>query len=133
MAGRFTGTALMQKISATRLLVAFAVINVVLAAAAALAPGVAAVAALTLTSFFMSIMFPTIFATSLRGLGPLTKLGSSLIVMAIIGGAVLTALMGLISDVSGAIRLAMMVPSAAFLVVAGFAWSRYANPEPIVA
>jgi FHS family L-fucose permease-like MFS transporter len=81
----------------------------------------------------MSIMFPTIFAASLRGLGPLTKLGSSLLVMSIIGGAVLTALMGLISDESGAIRMAMLVPGACFLVVAAFGWSRQASPEAIPA
>jgi FHS family L-fucose permease-like MFS transporter len=53
--------------------------------------------------------------------------------MAIIGGAVLTAAMGLISDLSGAIRMAMLVPSAAFLVVAGFAWNRRASLESMAA
>jgi FHS family L-fucose permease-like MFS transporter len=133
MAGRFVGTALMGRIAPLKLLAVFGLINAALGLIAVTAGGLGGVVALTLTSLFMSIMFPTIFAASLRGLGPLTKLGSSLIVMAIIGGAVLTALMGLISDVSGAIRLAMIVPSACFLVVAGFAWSRYANPEPIAA
>ena len=133
MAGRFVGTALMGRIAPLKLLAAFGLINAALGLIAVAAGGLTGVAALTLTSLFMSIMFPTIFAASLRGLGPLTKVGSSLIVMAIIGGAVLTALMGLISDLSGAIRLAMIVPSAGFLVVAGFAWSRYAHPEPIAA
>ena len=133
MAGRFVGTALMGRIAPLKLLAAFGLINAALGLIAVTAGGLTGVVALTLTSLFMSIMFPTIFAASLRGLGPLTKVGSSLIVMAIIGGAVLTALMGLISDLSGAIRLAMIVPSAGFLVVAGFAWSRYAHPEPIAA
>jgi len=133
MAGRFVGTALMGRIAPLKLLTVFGLINAALALIAVAAGGLTGVVALTLTSLFMSIMFPTIFAASLRGLGPLTKVGSSLIVMAIIGGAVLTALMGLISDLSGAIRLAMIVPSACFLVVAGFAWSRYAHPEPIAA
>ena len=133
MAGRFVGTALMGRIAPLKLLAAFGLINAALGLIAVAAGGLTGVVALTLTSLFMSIMFPTIFAASLRGLGPLTKVGSSLIVMAIIGGAVLTALMGLISDLSGAIRLAMIVPSAGFLVVAGFAWSRYAHPEPIAA
>lgn len=130
MTGRFVGTALMGRIAPLRLLAAFGLINTALGLIAVVVGGLPGVVALTLTSFFMSIMFPTIFAASLRGLGPLTKLGSSLIVMAIIGGAVLTAAMGLISDLSGAIRTAMLVPSAAFLVVAGFAWSRRASPEP---
>ena len=120
MAGRFVGTALMGRIAPLTLLVAFGAINAALTLAAVVVGGYAGVAALTLTSFFMSIMFPTIFAASLRGLGPLTKLGSSLIVMSIIGGAVLTAVMGLISDQSGLIRMAMLVPCGCFLVVAAF-------------
>lgn len=133
MAGRFIGTALMARLAPLRLLAAFGLINAALALVAVTVGGLPGVAALTLTSFFMSIMFPTIFAASLRGLGPLTKLGSSLIVMAIIGGAVLTAAMGLISDLSGAIRLAMLVPAAAFVVVAGFAWKRSRGEGPAAA
>ena len=133
MAGRFIGTALMARLAPLRLLAAFGLINAALALVAVAVGGLPGVAALTLTSFFMSIMFPTIFAASLRGLGPLTKLGSSLIVMAIIGGAVLTAAMGLISDRSGAIRLAMLVPAAAFVVVAGFAWKRSRGEGPAAA
>jgi FHS family L-fucose permease-like MFS transporter len=71
----------------------------------------------------MSIMFPTIFALSLKGLGDRTKAGSSLLVMAIIGGAALTALMGLVSDLS-AISTAMLVPAFCFAAVAAFAWRR---------
>ena len=133
MAGRFIGTALMARLAPLTLLAAFGLINAALALVAVAVGGLPGVAALTLTSFFMSIMFPTIFAASLRGLGPLTKLGSSLIVMAIIGGAVLTAAMGLISDRSGAIRLAMLVPAAAFLVVACFAWKRGRGVGPATA
>ena len=133
MAGRFIGTALMARLAPLTLLAAFGLINAALALVAVTVGGLPGVAALTLTSFFMSIMFPTIFAASLRGLGPLTKLGSSLIVMAIIGGAVLTAAMGLISDLSGAIRLAMLVPAAAFVVVAGFAWKRSRGEGPAAA
>ncbi|HEX8936733.1 MAG TPA: glucose/galactose MFS transporter, partial [Sphingomicrobium sp.] len=70
---------------------------------------------------FMSIMFPTIFAASIRGLGDLTKLGSSLIVMAIIGGAVFTNLMGFVSDRTGHIRFAMVVPLICFVAITGFA------------
>jgi len=78
------------------------------------------VAALVLSSALMSIMYPTIFVLTLRGLGSLTKPGASLLVMAIIGGAVLTAVMGFVSDV-GSIRLAMLVPAACFVGVALFA------------
>jgi FHS family L-fucose permease-like MFS transporter len=78
--------------------------------------------ALAASSFFMSIMFPTIFASSLRELGPLTKAASSFLVMSIIGGAVLTAAMGAVSDASG-ISFAILVPTVCFMVVGSFAWS----------
>jgi FHS family L-fucose permease-like MFS transporter len=121
MGGRFVGTALLARIDGARLMLAFALTDAVLAVVAATLGGWVGVVALVLSSFFMSIMYPTIFVLSLRGLGPLTKPGASLIVMAIIGGAVITALMGLVSDVSGAIRWAMLVPAVCFLVVAAFA------------
>lgn len=121
MAGRFTGTALMQKISATRLLAAFAVINIALAATAAFAPGVVAVAALTLTSFFMSIMFPTIFSLGVKDLGDRAMLGAPLVIMAIIGGAVFPPLMGLVSQWLGHIQPTMLFPATCFAIVAIYA------------
>lgn len=120
-AGRFAGTALMRFFAPLLLLAIFGFINIALCALAAIVGGAIGLGALTLSSFFMSIMFPTIFAASIRGLGDLTKLGSSLIVMAIIGGAVFTAVMGLVSDVTGHIRFAMLVPLACFVAVAAFA------------
>ncbi|WP_425542511.1 L-fucose:H+ symporter permease [Sphingomonas oligophenolica] len=121
MIGRFTGSALLARISGARLMLAFAAINAVLCIVAAAMGGAIGVTALLLTSFFMSVMYPTIFVLALRGLGPLTKPGASLIVMAIIGGAVLTAAMGLVSDRTGTIRAAMLVPALCFLVVGLFA------------
>jgi FHS family L-fucose permease-like MFS transporter len=121
MAGRFAGTALMRWVDPFLLLLFFAGMNILLCAIAAIVGGTPGLVALTLASFFMSIMFPTIFAGSIRGLGVLTKLGSSLIVMAIIGGAVLTAVMGKLSDATGEIRFAMFVPLACFAFVAAFA------------
>ena len=99
------------------------IVNIGLCAVAALIGGTVGTAALLIASFFMSIMFPTIFAGSIRGLGDLTKLGSSLIVMAIIGGAVFTNIMGLVSDKTGQIRFAMLVPLLCFAVVGAFAAS----------
>lgn len=119
MVGRFVGTALMSRVKPTLLLTVFGVINVLLCLVAVALPGPVGMIALASTSFFMSIMFPTIFASSLKGLGVRTKAGSSLLVMAIIGGAVLTAVMGQVSDVGG-IHLAMIVPAACFVVVALF-------------
>ncbi|HXH17370.1 MAG TPA: L-fucose:H+ symporter permease [Sphingomonas sp.] len=118
--GRFVGTALMSRIAPPRLLALFAVVSAVLAGVAGFVGGQVGLYALVLASLFMSIQFPTIFALGMDGLGPLRRAGASLIVMAIIGGAVLTGLMGHISDRAG-IDTAMLVPAACFLVVLAFA------------
>jgi FHS family L-fucose permease-like MFS transporter len=115
--GRFIGTALLRFVSATKLLGAFAIINVALMGYAASVGGLYGLYAMVGSSLFMSIMFPTIFATSVRGLGPLTKTGASFLVMSIIGGAVLTAAMGHISDISH-IKTAIFVPLVCFVVIA---------------
>lgn len=120
-AGRFLGSALMARLAPVRLLLIFASISIALIAVAALAGGWLGLIALVAASFFMSIQFPTIFALGIEGLGPLRRAGASLIVMAIIGGAGLTALMGLVSDLAG-ITNAMLVPVVSFAVVAAFAW-----------
>jgi FHS family L-fucose permease-like MFS transporter len=72
------------------------------------------------TFFFMSIMFPTIFALSIRGLGEHTKLGSSLIVMSIVGGAIAPPMMGHIADVAS-MRVGLLVPAACFVLIAAYA------------
>jgi len=75
-------------------------------------------------SFFMSVMYPTIFALGVDGFNDSDrKLGASLLVMAIIGGAVLTALMGAVSDAAGIAR-AMLVPLGCFVAVLLFAMQR---------
>lgn len=121
MAGRFIGTAAMQRIRPVRLLLVYGLVNVALCAVAIGAPGLAAVIALGLTSFFMSIMFPTIFSFGVADLGPRAELGASLIIMAIIGGAVFPPLMGWITQASGSIRLAMALPLFCFAAVALYA------------
>jgi FHS family L-fucose permease-like MFS transporter len=132
MVGRFAGTALMGWIRPDRLTTIFAVINCGLCLIGAFVGGWPGLIAMIASSFFMSIMFPTIFATSLRGLGPLAKLGSSILVMSIIGGAVLPVVMGLISDLSS-IATAMLVPGACFVVVGAFALSGRHKPPAFVA
>ena len=91
-----------------------------LASVAGFVGGQVGLYALVLASLFMSIQFPTIFALGMDGLGPLRRAGASLIIMAIIGGAALTALTGHVSDLAG-IDTAMLVPAVCFLVVLGFA------------
>lgn len=119
-AGRFAGTLLMSRYRPATLLALFAAADIALCVTAALSGGDTGLYALMATSFFMSIQFPTIFSMSLRGLGAHTKSGSSFLVMAIVGGALIPPLMGLISDASS-INVAMYVPATCFLVVAAFA------------
>jgi FHS family L-fucose permease-like MFS transporter len=92
--------------------------NIALSVGAATVGGGVGLWCLVGTSIFMSVMYPTIFAVSLEGLGRLTKSASSLLVMSIIGGAVLTPLMGFISDRTHLIRLALYVPAGCFTVLA---------------
>lgn len=121
MAGRFIGTALLRYVAPARLLGVFALLNLLLCGVAIALPGWAGLYALVASSLFMSVMFPTIFALGLDDLGDdARKLGSSLIVMSIIGGAALTALMGWVSDLVG-IHWAMAVPALCFAVILGFA------------
>ncbi len=126
-AGRLLGTLLMSRVNAEKLLAAFAAVNVVLCLVAVAAGGTIGLYALIAASFFMSIMFPTIFTISLRGLGPYTKSGSSFLVMAIIGGAVFTAIMGWVSRESS-INVAYVVPAVCFAVVFVFAWASRRTP-----
>jgi len=73
------------------------------------------------TSLFMSIMFPTIFALGLKGMGDKTKTAGSLLVMALLGGAALTKVMGMLADSHG-LQAAYVVPLVGFGCVALYAW-----------
>jgi MFS transporter, FHS family, L-fucose permease len=117
--GRFSAPVLMKHIAAAHLMLFYAVANALLLAYAVGWPGWAGMWAVFLTSFFMSIMFPTIFALGLEGLGPLVKLGGSFLVMAIVGGAVLPYVMAWISQHVG-IAVSFTVPLMCYLVIAGF-------------
>jgi MFS transporter, FHS family, L-fucose permease len=128
MLGRFAGSAIMKHVAASRLLSLFGASALTCLSIVLLGTGVAPMWALVLLGFFHSIMFPTIFALSLKQLGPHTKLGSSLLVMSIIGGAFFPAMMGYISDVSN-IRYAFLVPSFCHLYVLYFAARGY-RPAP---
>lgn len=128
MLGRFTGSAIMKRIPAPRLLALFGVGSLACLTLVLTGSGLAPVWAVVLVGFFHSIMFPTIFALSIKHLGPHTKLGSSLLVMSIIGGAIFPAIMGYISDMSN-IRFAFFVPFICHLYVLYFAVRGY-RPEP---
>jgi FHS family L-fucose permease-like MFS transporter len=128
MIGRFAGSAIMQKISPPRLLGIFAGGSLLCLLLVLLRSGQITIWAIVLIGFFHSIMFPTIFALSLKNLGPYTKLGSSLLVMAIIGGAVCPAIMGRISD-AWTIQWAFIVPLICHAYVFYFAVRGY-RPSP---
>ncbi|MGA2889501.1 MAG: L-fucose:H+ symporter permease [Terracidiphilus sp.] len=123
--GRFTSSQLMRIIPADRLMGFFALINVVLAAIGILLPGWVGLWAIFLTSFFMSLMFPTIFALGLQGLGDNTKSGASILVMSIIGGAVFTPLIGLLFQATHSMAIAMSIPLCCYLAVALYAFWGY--------
>jgi len=129
MIGRFAGSALMKKLSGAQLLAIFATCALFCLLLVLFGSGAIAVWAIVLLGFFHSIMFPTIFALSLRDLGRLTKLGSSLLVMSIIGGAIVPAVMGRLSDATN-IQVAFVVPLICHMAVLYFAVRGY-RPVPL--
>src|SRR5581483_11589997 len=114
---------LFGKNSPSRVLGLYAAINVFLCALVFMKLGWISVTCVFLSYFFMSIMFPTIFAIGISGLGIRAKKASSFIVMAIMGGAILPKLMGHIADEYNFSR-AYIVPMICFCLVSlyGFAW-----------
>lgn len=129
--GRFTATYLMKFVQPSRLMGIYGCINMALAGVGILFPGWPGVFAVFLTSFFMSLMFPTIFALGIKELGPNTKLGGSIIIMAIIGGAVFTPIMGLVFQISHSMAMALLVPlfCYAFVTYYSFIGSKVRLPE----
>jgi MFS transporter, FHS family, L-fucose permease len=121
-AGRFSSACLMKYVNPRILMGAYSVINLVLLCFGVFSPGWTGIWAIFSTSFFMSLMFPTIFATGLRGLGENTKIGGSMIVMGIVGGAVLTPLMGWISMVTRSIAIAYLIPMSGYVAVMLYAF-----------
>jgi MFS transporter, FHS family, L-fucose permease len=121
MIGRFAGTFIMRFVEPARLLSIYAVVCILLSAVAVFAAGQFVVLALGGLGFFMSIMFPTIFSLGIVGLKEDTKPASSLIVMAIIGGAVFPVIMGKIIDSSGDnIQMGYIVPFVCYFFVLYF-------------
>lgn len=130
--GRFSATWMMRFINPSKLMAIYGTVNMILVLIAVVTPGWAGVWSIFLTSFFMSLMFPTIFAVGIKGLGENTKLGGSLMVMAIIGGAVFPPIMGVISDKTGSMALAMLVVVVGYLVVTWYAvWGAKMKTSPL--
>lgn len=120
--GRIVSTPLMRLISPSIMMGCYAIINLLLLAVGLAAPGMAGTYAILATSFFMSMMYPTIFALGVKDLGADTKLGSSLIVMSIVGGAVFPPAMGAVTRITGSIALGYLLPALGYGVVAMYAF-----------
>jgi len=129
--GRFLSAAIMRRVQPSRLMGVYSLLNILLIGVGVLFPGWVGLWAIFITSFFMSVMYPTIFALGIEGLGRNTKIGGSLIVMAIVGGAVLTPLMGWIAQTTHRISTAYMVPLGCYCIVAlySFVWDHFARRD----
>jgi FHS family L-fucose permease-like MFS transporter len=131
MLGRFVTTPLMKYVSASKLLGTYGAANVLLIGLAITRPGMLGAYAIVASSFFLSIMFPTIFALGLKGLGPNTKLAGSFLVMAIVGGALFPPILGWIAKHTGSLADGYIVPAIGFVGVSlyGFLAERI-QPKP---
>jgi len=132
MLGRFIGSALLQRIDARKLLGAFACVAALLVLTTMLSHGLLAVWSVVCIGLFNSIMFPNIFTLGIEGLGPLTGRASSLLIMAIVGGAVIPVLQGMLADRFG-VHHAFILPLLCYLYIVfyGFKGSRL-DLAPIV-
>lgn len=117
LVGRFFTTFLMRFFKAQYLLVTYAFISALLCFAAIMASGIITVYAVIGICFFMSVMFPTIFSLGIKDLKEDTELGSSLIIMSIVGGAILPRFFGYLSDGTGNIQNGYYVPMVCFVVI----------------
>jgi FHS family L-fucose permease-like MFS transporter len=130
--GRFSGAGILKKFSPHKVLGLYGAMNVVLTFLVFLKLGWFSVICVFLSFFFMSIMFPTIFALGIFGLGAKAKRASSFLVMAIMGGAILPKLMGYVADQYDMSR-GFIVPMVCFIFVAyyGYNWSKFSNAESL--
>lgn len=130
MVGRFAGTFLLKFFPAARLLAIYSLVAIMLSLIAIYFDGKYVVYALSALGFFMSIMFPTIFGLGIAGLGKDTKIGASLLVMAIVGGAIFPYIMGTVIDMNNDnIQTGYYIPAICYLVILFFALSGYKMRE----
>lgn len=120
MVGRFVGAALLQKIDSRRLLAVFATMAALLLLTTMAGGGMLAIWSVVAIGLFNSIMFPTIFTLGIEGLGPLTGRASSLLVMAIVGGALVPLAQGKLADQIG-LHHAFVLPFLCYLYILFYA------------
>lgn len=130
-ASRFLCTWLMNYVKSSTMLTVLSGVAIALTAIVMASGGYVGVIALVGISGCMSLMFPTIFGLAVRGLGEDAKIGGSGLIMAILGGAALPAVQGLISDATGSINLAYAVPLICFVVVALYGLSFLVFTDPV--
>ncbi|QDK45931.1 L-fucose:H+ symporter permease [Bdellovibrio sp. ZAP7] len=116
LVGRFVGSLLMRKLNAAKMLGVAASVATVLVGCAVMATGPAAAWTLLAVGLFNSIMFPTIFSLGIRGLGFATEKASSLLIMAIVGGAVIPLVQGVIADRMG-LQHAFLLPMICYVFI----------------
>ncbi len=117
MVGRFIGAAVMQKISANKALCFNAVMAIVLLFITAFSSGQVAMVAVLLIGLCNSIMFPTIFSLAINGLGKHTSQGAGILCLAIVGGAIIPLLQGVLADTVG-VQLAFLLPVVCYMFIA---------------
>jgi MFS transporter, FHS family, L-fucose permease len=125
MLGRFIGAAVMQKIQPAKVLAFNAALAGILVMTTVLSTRYVAMAAILSIGFFNSIMFPTIFALALKGLGKHTGQGSGILCSAIVGGAILPVVQGLLADRIG-LQLAFILPVFCYIYIAYYGWRNWA-------
>ncbi|MBM32729.1 MULTISPECIES: sugar MFS transporter [unclassified Arsukibacterium] len=117
MVGRFIGAVVMQKVNAGKALAFNAICAVILVAITILSSGKLAMWSLLLVGLCNSIMFPTIFSLAIAGLKQYTSQGSGILCLAIVGGAILPVLQGLLADRVG-VQLAFVLPLLCYIYIA---------------
>jgi FHS family L-fucose permease-like MFS transporter len=130
MVGRFIGAVLLWFGKPGKVLTGAALGAGVLALIAALTHGQVAGWALLSVGLMNSIMFPTIFSLAIEGLGSRTPQGSALLCMAIVGGAVVPVVSGVVADASS-LAFALIVPVACYAAIAVFGWSARRSVQPL--
>ena len=130
--GRFTGSFALRFFKAQSMLTLYAVVNVLMMVLIMFPLGWWSVVGLFLSFFFMSIMYPTIFALGIHGLGEQTKKAASFIVMSIVGGAIMPLFMGWLADQWG-MRIGFLMPLICFVIIAayGAAWQKLESKDSV--
>jgi FHS family L-fucose permease-like MFS transporter len=132
MVGRFAGTFFMRYIQPSKLLSLYAAASVLLCLVIIFGSGMITLYATVTLAFFMSIMFPTIFALGIHDIGSDTKSGSTLLIMSIVGGAILPRILAVISDKTNNFQYGYIIPLLCFAVILYFGLKGYRHTEKAI-